>query len=609
MPEALLKKAETVTSLARRNGVTTDYINKLIAEGMKVEAEHSKDTHVQRIIATQHLSENLGYYKALAKMEKSLDKKSFAAGGNIKSQLSSTPAGGAIVAEQNGKTITTDDGSKGGIFIGRRHSQDGIKGVVDGGSPVEVETDEALIIPEAANNKATVELDGKKMSTKQALSKINQEGGGVPIKKQGGELSENGQPQSAGNGLKLKGESVIITRDAVLDDKKREFNGEMLTNRQILSRINVAGGGAAFEEGGEIPAEICCGGGQFSYGGKMLYGREIAKDMNDSCGCKHSKMEEGGKTGPGESFTKGEVMDALEAVKPKLEGFHALAFKTKSPWRLLKYIQEQATGTTDLTDEVKETNAYNQIVKMVGDEELVKKCIALLPAHKKEKIKEYFIEIGDQVPAGLLEALDMEAKDKGLELSSVDKLILSNVYSAEIDGQHGVISYLGTSRAAEHYAENRVSIPDAMADSKEKINELKASITFMYDNGHLDIDSKYDASRFLQKLNDLVRTHRGRELFDDENPNGKKYYNAYINLYDRLEEYFTGQFGELEYESGRTYSVEVKNTTAITTAHRKQAMEQAARSKLPWLLLSKIAGTSSWLVQRQGEKPVVWSQV
>ena len=59
---------------------------------------------------------------------------------------------------------------------------------------------------------------------------------------------------------------------------------------------------------------------------------------------------------------------------------------------------------------------------------------------------------------------------------------------------------------------------------------------------------------------------------------------------------------------GKTYSVEVKNTTAITVAHRKQCMEQAARSKLPWLLLSKIAGTSSWLVQRQGEKPVVWSQ-
>lgn len=67
-------------------------------------------------------------------------------------------------------------------------------------------------------------------------------------------------------------------------------------------------------------------------------------------------------------------------------------------------------------------------------------------------------------------------------------------------------------------------------------------------------------------------------------------------------------FWACDLNSGKTWSVEVKNTTAITVAHRKQCMEQAARSKLPWLLMSKIAGTSSWLVQRQGEKPVVWSQ-
>jgi hypothetical protein len=59
--------------------------------------------------------------------------------------------------------------------------------------------------------------------------------------------------------------------------------------------------------------------------------------------------------------------------------------------------------------------------------------------------------------------------------------------------------------------------------------------------------------------------------------------------------------------AGKTYSVEVKNTVSITTAHRKQAQMQALKSKLPWMLLSKIAGTSSWLVQRQGMAPVVWT--
>lgn len=58
---------------------------------------------------------------------------------------------------------------------------------------------------------------------------------------------------------------------------------------------------------------------------------------------------------------------------------------------------------------------------------------------------------------------------------------------------------------------------------------------------------------------------------------------------------------------GVTWSVEVKNTVAITVEHRKQAMRQAEANRLPWMLLSHIAGTSSWLVQRKGEKPVVWS--
>lgn len=66
-------------------------------------------------------------------------------------------------------------------------------------------------------------------------------------------------------------------------------------------------------------------------------------------------------------------------------------------------------------------------------------------------------------------------------------------------------------------------------------------------------------------------------------------------------------FWACDLSTGKTYSVEVKNTVAITTAHRKQAMTQAAKAKLPWMLVSKIAGTASWLVQRHGEKPVVWS--
>lgn len=57
---------------------------------------------------------------------------------------------------------------------------------------------------------------------------------------------------------------------------------------------------------------------------------------------------------------------------------------------------------------------------------------------------------------------------------------------------------------------------------------------------------------------------------------------------------------------GKTWSVEVKNTAAITPAQKEQAKRQAMAQKLPWLLMNHIAGTSSWLVQRAGHKPEIW---
>ena len=59
--------------------------------------------------------------------------------------------------------------------------------------------------------------------------------------------------------------------------------------------------------------------------------------------------------------------------------------------------------------------------------------------------------------------------------------------------------------------------------------------------------------------------------------------------------------------NGSAFAVEVKNCAVITQAHRQQAMRQAQARKLPWMLASKIAGTSSWLIQRQGDRPVCWS--
>lgn len=60
---------------------------------------------------------------------------------------------------------------------------------------------------------------------------------------------------------------------------------------------------------------------------------------------------------------------------------------------------------------------------------------------------------------------------------------------------------------------------------------------------------------------------------------------------------------------GKSWCVEVKNTASITPAHLKQAREQARKRRLPWMLMNKLEGTSSWLIRRQGERPTVWHEV
>ncbi len=133
-----------------------------------------------------------------------------------------TPAGGVLVGKRQGQTIIHDKGSEGGYFVGRLHKEGGIKGI----------------------NKST----------------------GQPIEVQGGE--------------------VIITAPAVADQTKREFEGEMLTNREILSKINEKGGGVSLENGGEI----LINGTAYNYGGMTMTDYEIMQKMNE-CGCDDDDFE------------------------------------------------------------------------------------------------------------------------------------------------------------------------------------------------------------------------------------------------------------------------------------------------------------------------------
>ncbi len=90
--------------------------------------------------------------------------------------------------------------------------------------------------------------------------------------------------KDTGQLIEVEGNEVIITKKAVADDTLREFEGEQLTNKQILSRINQSGGGVAFEEGGELSeGEHTCGctGKKFNYGGQLMEDYNILRSLND----------------------------------------------------------------------------------------------------------------------------------------------------------------------------------------------------------------------------------------------------------------------------------------------------------------------------------------
>jgi hypothetical protein len=101
---------------------------------------------------------------------------------------------------------------------------------------------------------------------------------------------------STNSPIEVEGGEVIITKKAVDDDELKEFEGEMLTNRQILSKINQSGGGVAFEDGGEIH-QCNCSGKMFKFGGETMEDYMIVKRLDSSYQTKNQRKQKMAKYG------------------------------------------------------------------------------------------------------------------------------------------------------------------------------------------------------------------------------------------------------------------------------------------------------------------------
>jgi hypothetical protein len=138
--------------------------------------------------------------------------------------------------------------------------------------------------------------------------------GGVLVGKRHSEGGIKAVNKSTNQPLEMEGGEVVITRNAVSDNEKREFEGKMMTNREILSKINESGGGVSFADGGDIPESIYTSGKEYKYGGKMMKDHEIVS----SCGCKHS-MAEGGIAGDLHSLTNQLLAQKIEIFIKKVQ--------------------------------------------------------------------------------------------------------------------------------------------------------------------------------------------------------------------------------------------------------------------------------------------------
>ena len=187
-----------------------------------------------------------------------------------------TPAGGVLMGKKDGQTIIHDKGTMSGYLVGKLHKDGGIKAV----------------------NKAT----------------------GQPLEMQGGE--------------------VIITAPAVSDQTKREFEGKMMTNREILSAINEKGGGVSFANGGDIPAKINTTDCEYKLGGKVVKDTDIAHSLGMNSTLKKGKQQfSSGDT----TYDVDAIYNAIKKGKLRLKTKEVETFPMKYPVYDKKYSETVKT--------------------------------------------------------------------------------------------------------------------------------------------------------------------------------------------------------------------------------------------------------------------------
>jgi len=113
-------------------------------------------------------------------------------------------------------------------------------------------------------------LNPDNKEVKQYFAHDSGNAGGVLVGKRHSEGGIKAMNKGTGQPLEMEGGEVVITRGAVSNPKKYDFSGKEMTTREILSKLNVDGGGVSFAEGGDVPDKMNCGCDSYDFGGSTM---------------------------------------------------------------------------------------------------------------------------------------------------------------------------------------------------------------------------------------------------------------------------------------------------------------------------------------------------
>jgi len=266
-----LKKPHTIIEIAEKHKIKVSEVAKALEKGQKQEREHTNDDEMAKKIAKHHLWESPLYYEKLKEMEET-----FEDGGIFVLDEIALPDSYANietltrVLSNQGYEIVKSVKNKGifetgGMVVGKSHQEADEDGTGEKfklkstGQIVELEGGEAVIVGKAIDSEDKISFDGEERTPREIASYLNHAYGGVKFEKgghitcgcskkkyyHGGEL-----PSAVVNSL--HGGEAVITKKTMESKDKYEYEGENLTPRQILSRINHRYGGVSFAKGGKL---------------------------------------------------------------------------------------------------------------------------------------------------------------------------------------------------------------------------------------------------------------------------------------------------------------------------------------------------------------------